>query len=77
MARLEDVNVLILDALRHTPHPAHFNLEQAIDMARRIGARQTFFTHMTHQLGHEKTNRNLPEGMALAYDGLTIEVPGR
>lgn len=72
LARLQDLDVLILDALRHTPHPAHFNLAEAIEMARRIRARRTFFTHMTHQLGHEKTNRSLPDGMALAYDGLRI-----
>ena len=77
IARLEGVNVLILDALRHSPHPAHFNLEQAIEMARRIGARQTYFTHMTHQIGHKQTEMDLPDGMALAYDGLSIEVPGR
>ncbi|RME39283.1 MAG: MBL fold metallo-hydrolase [Planctomycetota bacterium] len=71
--RLEGVQVLILDALRKTPHPAHFNLEQAVETARRIGAERTYFTHMTHQLPHAATNRELPEGMALAHDGLRIE----
>ncbi|MFQ5461269.1 MAG: MBL fold metallo-hydrolase [Phycisphaerae bacterium] len=73
LALLEDLDVLILDALRHTPHPAHFNLEQAIAMARRIGARRTYFTHIAHELGHEATNRDLPDSMALAHDGLRIE----
>lgn len=69
---LEGLDVLILDALRRTPHPAHFNLEQAVEAACRIGARRTFFTHITHELPHEATNRELPDGMALAYDGLRI-----
>lgn len=71
---LEGLDVLILDALRHRPHPTHFNLEQAVDHARRIGARQTFFTHIAHELGHEETNRSLPAGLALAYDGQVISV---
>ena len=69
---LQDLDVLILDALRQTPHPAHFTLAEAVEMARRIGARKTYFSHMTHQLGHEATNRELPDGMALAYDGLRL-----
>ncbi len=69
---LAGLDVLILDALRRRPHPTHFNLEQAVDHAERIGARQTLFTHIAHDLGHEDTNRNLPEGMALAYDGQVI-----
>ncbi len=69
---LEGLDVLILDALRKRTHPTHFNLEQAVDHARRIGARQTFFTHIAHELGHEATNRELPDEMALAYDGQQI-----
>jgi len=67
---LGDLDVLILDALRRTPHPTHFSLEQAVAMARRIAARRTFFTHMAHDLGHVQTNRSLPSGMELAFDGL-------
>jgi len=69
---LEGLDVLMLDALRKRPHPTHFNLEQAIAEAGRIAARQTFFTHIAHELGHEASNRALPEGMALAYDGQVI-----
>ena len=71
---LEGLDVLILDALRKTPHPAHFTLQEAVEQARRIGARQTYFTHMTHQLKHEETNAELPDGMALGYDGLSLSV---
>ena len=70
---LAGLDVLILDALRKRPHPTHFNLEQAADHARRIGARQTYFTHIAHELPHEGTNRELPTGMALSYDGLLIK----
>jgi len=70
---LEGLDVLILDALRRRPHPTHFNLDQAVDHARRIGARRTFFTHIAHELGHAETNAELPDGMALAYDGQVIE----
>ncbi len=70
---LSGLDVLILDALRKRPHPTHFNLEQAVDHARRIGARQTYFTHIAHELAHEETNQELPAGIALSYDGLRIK----
>lgn len=70
---LRGLDVLILDALRRRPHPTHFNLEQAIDEARRIGAARTYFTHIAHELGHAATNAELPAGMELAYDGLSID----
>jgi phosphoribosyl 1,2-cyclic phosphate phosphodiesterase len=71
---LDGLDALVLDALRDRPHPTHFTLDQAVDVSKRIGARRTWFTHMAHDLGHEATCRRLPEGMALAYDGLVIEV---
>jgi len=71
---LRDVDVLILDALRRRPHPTHFNLEQAVDHASRIGAERTYFTHIAHELMHEATNRELPDGMALAHDGQVIDI---
>jgi phosphoribosyl 1,2-cyclic phosphate phosphodiesterase len=71
---LEGLDLLILDALRHRPHPTHFNLEQAIAEAGRIGAKQTLFTHIAHALSHQETNAKLPDGMALAYDGQRIVV---
>jgi len=74
MALLQGLEVLILDGLRRRPHPTHFNLEQAVEAARRIGARQTYFTHIAHELPHEATNAELPPGMALAHDGQVINV---
>ena len=70
---LEGLDVLMLDALRKRPHPTHFNLDQALAEARRIASRRTYFTHIAHELGHEETNRTLPEGITLAYDGQVIE----
>ncbi|MBL7811642.1 MAG: MBL fold metallo-hydrolase [Bacteroidetes bacterium] len=65
---------LVLNALRHEPHISHFTLEQAVEHARKIGARNTWFTHMSHQIGfHAQVNETLPEGMALAWDGLVLE----
>jgi phosphoribosyl 1,2-cyclic phosphate phosphodiesterase len=71
---LKDLDVLVLDALRHKPHPTHFTLEQAVEAAKQIGAKQTFFTHIAHELGHESTNARLPTGMALGYDGQTLDL---
>lgn len=73
MNLLRDLDVLILGALRRRPHPTHFNLEQAVQWAGRIGARRTYFTHIAHELPHAVTNAELPEGMELAYDGLVCE----
>jgi phosphoribosyl 1,2-cyclic phosphate phosphodiesterase len=69
---LENLDVLILDALRDRPHPTHFSLEQAVAVAERIKPRRTLFTHMAHELEHIATNARLPQGMELAYDGLQI-----
>jgi len=70
---LEGLDTVVIDALREQPHPTHFSLGEAVDAARRIAARQTWFTHMWDHLRHEPTNAKLPAGMALAYDGLTLE----
>jgi phosphoribosyl 1,2-cyclic phosphate phosphodiesterase len=73
-ALLEGLEHLVLSALRHKPHPNHATVEQALGWARRVGARHTWLTHIAHELGHEETNRTLPDGVRLAYDGLTIPV---
>ncbi len=73
-ALLEGLDHLVLSALRYKPHPSHATVEQALGWARRIGAKQTWLTHIAHELGHDETNRTLPAGVALAYDGLTVPV---
>lgn len=72
--RLAGTRILVLDALRYRPHPTHFTLEQAVESAERIGAEQTYFTHIAHDLMHEEAERLLPTGMNLAYDGLEIAI---
>jgi phosphoribosyl 1,2-cyclic phosphate phosphodiesterase len=67
---LENLDVLVLDALRHGQHPTHYTIEEAIAVARRIGARQTYFTHMTHSVDHCEEELRLPEGIGMGFDGL-------
>jgi phosphoribosyl 1,2-cyclic phosphate phosphodiesterase len=69
---LEGLETLVLPALRHKPHPNHATVAQAVEWAQRIGARQTWLTHIAHELGHEETNRMLPPGIAMAWDGLEV-----
>jgi len=71
---LTGVNTIILDALRHRPHPTHFTVEEAIAAASRIKPRQTYLTHICHDLPHAATNQALPGGVELAYDGLQFEI---
>ena len=74
MGLLEGVDVVVLDALRRRPHPTHLTLDAAVVLARRVGARKTYFTHMAHDLGHAATSSELPPGVALAYDGLALDI---
>ncbi len=71
-ALLEDLDVLVLDALRHEPHRTHFSIDEAVAAAQRIGARQTYFIHMTHSILHAEEDARLPPGINLGYDGLTF-----
>ena len=69
---LEHLDVLILDALREKPHPTHFSIDQALAVVEQVKPRQTYFTHISCRLDHERTNTRLPKDVELAYDGLTI-----
>ena len=71
--RLAGVEVLVLDALRHRPHPTHMSLDEALEVAAALRPRQTFLTHLCHDLGHAETEKGLPDGVRVAYDGLKIE----
>src|SRR5579883_234831 len=71
--RLEGLRVLVLDALRFKPHPAHFGLEQALDVIRQFKPDRAYLTHMSHELEHETVNRMLPPNTQLSYDGLSFD----
>lgn len=72
--KLRGCRYLILNALRKEPHPSHFTLDEAINLAKEIEPQRTYFTHISHQLGkHEEIEKELPENMYLSYDGLEIE----
>ena len=71
---LERLVILVLSALRERPHPTHLNLDGAIELARRIGAAATWFTHMSHEVHHASVSAELPEGIDLAWDGLQLDV---
>jgi phosphoribosyl 1,2-cyclic phosphate phosphodiesterase len=71
---LEGLELLVIGALRHRPHPSHFSVADAVAAARRTGAARTLFTHMCHDLGHAATCADLPPDIQLAYDGQVAEV---
>ena len=71
---LEGLEALVLSALRRRPHPAHLNVEGALREAARIGADRTLLTHLSHEIRHRETSAELPAGIELAYDGLTLDV---
>jgi phosphoribosyl 1,2-cyclic phosphate phosphodiesterase len=70
---LEGLRVLILDALRFKPHPAHFSLNEALEVIDRVKPERAYLTHLAHEFDHEVINRQLPAGVELAYDGLKFE----
>ena len=75
LAALQGVKVLVLNALWFgRPHPSHFNVEEAVEAARSVGAERTYLTHLTHRVTHAELLQRLPEGMEPAYDGLTLEL---
>jgi phosphoribosyl 1,2-cyclic phosphate phosphodiesterase len=73
--KLLGVETLVVNALGHKEHISHFNLEQALELSRRVGARATWLTHIAHRMGlYADIDPTLPPGVHLAYDGLTIEI---
>lgn len=74
MELLRGLDVLFLEALRHNPHPTHSTLDESLRIATQLNARQTFFTHISHDLAHRATEDRLPDNVHLAYDGLEIPI---
>jgi phosphoribosyl 1,2-cyclic phosphate phosphodiesterase len=72
---LHGVETLVLNALWFgNPHPTHLNVEEAVELAGQIGARRAFLTHLTHRVRHTELERQLPDWIRPAYDGLSIYV---
>lgn len=73
MEMLRGLDILFLDALRHKPHPTHSTLANSVSIAERLQPKRTLFTHISHDLPHEETNRRLPPNIQLAHDGQKLE----
>lgn len=71
---LRGLDVLVLNALWWRPHPTHLSIDEAVELARDLGAARTYLTHLTHETGHAELAARLPAGVMPAYDGLTVEV---
>jgi phosphoribosyl 1,2-cyclic phosphate phosphodiesterase len=71
--KLKNLDILFLDALRHTPHPTHSTVEKSLTIVERLKPQRTFFTHICHDLSHEKTNAALPDNVRLSHDGMKLE----
>jgi phosphoribosyl 1,2-cyclic phosphate phosphodiesterase len=73
LEQLHGLDILFLDALRYTPHPTHSTVANSLNIVEKLRPKRTFFTHISHDLGHEATNASLPENVRLSYDGLRLE----
>ena len=72
---LEGTRVLVLNGLWFgSPHPAHFNVEQALEVIERVRPERALLTHLTHRLDHAELNERLPQGVEAAYDGMVVEI---
>ncbi|MGX1930371.1 MBL fold metallo-hydrolase [Flagellimonas sp. 2504JD4-2] len=75
MEKIANAKVLVINALRKEPHHSHFNLDEALVFAEKMGAERTYFTHISHLLGfHAEVQRELPENVCLAYDNLKLKI---
>jgi phosphoribosyl 1,2-cyclic phosphate phosphodiesterase len=74
LALLQGLDLLIIDALRYSPHPNHFNIDGALQVVQALNPRRTLFTHLTHEV-HHCDGARLPAGVEFAYDGMTVELP--
>ncbi|MEN9658624.1 MAG: hypothetical protein RL571_2089 [Pseudomonadota bacterium] len=72
LAKLQGLDIVLLDCLRRVPHPTHFSVDQAIAAAKQIGAKQTVMIHMTHELEYHALSQELPAGMVVGFDGMRL-----
>jgi len=73
LLKLQNLDILFLDALRYKPHPTHSTVETSLRIVERLKPQRAFFTHICHDLPHEATNASLPENVRLSYDGMKLE----
>jgi len=74
IARLQNLDLIILDTLRRRPHPTHFNLSKSVAVLQKLRTPQSYLTHICHELDHRQTNAELPPGIRLAHDGLVVNL---
>ena len=75
MLKLNGLDTLVINALRYESHPSHLNIEEALEIIDQVKPKQTFFTHISHNMGfHEEVCSSLPKSVSLAFDGLVLEV---
>lgn len=75
MLKLNGLDALVINALRYESHPSHLNIEEALEIVNQVKPKQTFFTHISHNMGfHEEVCSSLPKSVSLAFDGLVLEV---
>lgn len=72
--KITNIPILILNALRYKPHSTHFNVEESVEISKRVNAGQTYLTHFTHNIDHENLSKELPEKVSPAFDGLSFTV---
>ncbi len=78
MLKLKNLDVLVVSALRKRKHLSHFNLEDALEFVKQVNPKKAFLTHISHYMGfHEEVNKELPENVELAYDGLSVDLIGK
>ncbi|MDA3797676.1 MAG: MBL fold metallo-hydrolase [Kiritimatiellae bacterium] len=72
--RVKNVDVMVLDGLRHTPHPTHLTIENSVELLQKINAKTSYVTHICHELSNDYLEKNLPDNIFPSYDGLQIEL---
>jgi len=73
LEKLQNLDILFLDALRYTPHPTHSTVEQSLKIVEEVKPKRAFFTHICHDLPHAATDEKLPPGVRLSFDGMKLE----
>ena len=74
MSNLNNIDCLIIDGLRHTSHPTHITVAEAVELSQELNAKQTWLTHISHEIMHERDESKLPESVRIAYDGMRLSL---